>query len=182
MKLLDIIFLALGVSLDSLAICVCKGIDAKKPFILAVKCAVCFAIFQAIMPFAGFYLGKTFAPFIDKFDHYIVFGVLLIFGLNMFKEAFSKEEKSQKNSFFSIFILAFVSSIDSFGMGLSLALFGANIFISAILICSLTLIFSFIGIFIGKFFGRKHKKISCIIGGIILMALAVKILINHSMY
>lgn len=179
MSLFDVIFLALGVSLDSFAICVCKGISAKHSFFLALKCAICFSLFQILMPLLGCFLGQTFEPYIDKFDHYIIFAILFFLGINMFKEAFSNSEKEEKNGFFSILFLAFFSSFDSFGMGISLGLFESSTVFPIILIGSLTLIFSFAGVYVGKFFGKKHKKIACIFGGIVLIVLAFKILISH---
>ncbi len=179
MSLPYLIFLALGVSLDSFAIAVCKGIGEKKPFKLGTMCAISFTIFQLIMLTLGYFLGQTLENYIDKFDHYIVFAVLLIFGLNMIKEAFSKDNKKQNNSILGIILLAFFSSFDSLGVGITLAIFDTNLWICAGLVCVFTISFSFAGIYIGKYFGEKHKKIACIIGGVILIALGIKILCDH---
>lgn len=181
MNFFEIFFLALGVSLDSLALAICKGIESKKPLQVALKCGFCFSFFQTAMPIVGFFLGQLFAPITDKFDHFIVFGILLLFGLNMIKEAFSKKQNvSQKNdSFLSILLLSFFSSFDSFAVGLTIALFNLSITLTCISICALTFCCGFFGVLIGKSFQKKHKKFALLFGGIILIILSFKILIEH---
>lgn len=179
MNLLDVFFLSLGVSLDSLAISVCKGVDSKNTLSLAFKCGFCFSVFQLVMPIAAFFIGRLCAPVIDSFDHFIVFGVLFLFGVNMIKEAFQKNSKPSKTGIFSLLILAFFSSFDSLGVGFSLALYDLNITFAVLLICSMTFIFSFAGVFIGKLCNRKNRKFTCILSGTILIVLAFKILIEH---
>ena len=179
MSLTYIIFLALGVSLDSFAIAVCKGIGETRPIKTSVVCAVSFAGFQLAMAVAGYFLGQAFETFIDDFDHYIVCAVLFLFGINMFKEAFSKDKEKQSNSVLSIVLIAFLSSFDSFGVGISLAVFDASLIWACSFICLFTTLLSFAGIFTGKYFGKKHKKIACILGGIILIALSIKMLCDH---
>lgn len=179
MSLTYIIFLALGVSLDSFAISVCRGIGETRPFKTSVVCAISFSFFQLSMSVAGYFLGQACESFTNKFNHYIVFAVLFLFGINMFKEAFSKDKQSQKNTIWSIVLIAFLSSFDSLGVGISLAVFDANLFLTATFICIFTIFLSFAGIYIGKYFGRKHKKIACILGGIILIILSIKMLCDH---
>ena len=179
MNLLDVFFLALGVSLDSLAISVCKGVNSENTFSLALKCAICLSFFQIFMPIIAFFVGKLFAPIIDSFDHFIVFGVFFLFGLNMIKEAFQKAAKPSNTSFLSILLIAFLSSFVSLGVGFSLVLYRANIVFAVILICSMTFIFSFSGVFLGKLFENKNKKFTCLLSGAILIFLAFKILVEH---
>ena len=180
MSLLEVFFLALGVSLDSLAISICKGIESDKTLKLAIKCGISFSFFQTTMPLVGFFLGQLFAPFIDKFDHFIVFSILIFFGINMLKEAFSKNKNKQNsNTLISILILSFASSFDSFAVGLTLAFFETKIVFACVFICVLTFFCSFFGVLIGKIFQKKHKKYACIFGGLILIILAFKILIEH---
>lgn len=179
MNLLDIFFLSLGVSLDSLAISVCKGVNSDHPLPLAFKCGFCFSLFQIFMPLVAFYVGRLFAPIIDCFDHFIVFGVFFIFGVNMLIEAFKKDAKPTKTGFFSLLIIAFFSSFDSLGVGFSIALYDFNIFVAVAIICSMTFVFSFTGVFIGKLFESKNRKFTCILSGMILIVLGFKILIEH---
>ncbi len=179
MGLFEIILLALGVSLDSFAICVCKGIEAKNKLNVAIKCATSFSVFQFLMTLFGFFIGGIFNEVLDKFDHYIVFFIFLFFSINMFKEAFSKDKKNENNSLLSIIIISFFSSLDSLGVGISLALFEEQILLASLIMFGITFLLCFFGVLIGKFLGAKHKKTACIIGGIILLILGVKLLIEH---
>ncbi len=178
MALLDIIFLGIGVSIDALTIGICKGINSKHIVKTAFACGCFFALFQFIMPLIGFVLGEVFQKVIDAFDHYLVFALLSIFGIKLIKEGLKNEEQKEDGGVISIIFLAFFSSFDSLGVGLSLGLFDANLWVAIIIICGMTFAFGFFGVFLGKLFGKKHRKIICVLGGLILIALGIKFLIK----
>lgn len=182
MLTLEIIFLALGSSLDSFCLGFGKGITSKNTFKIALKCAICFSIFQFLMPIAGYFFGKSFSRFTSKIDHFIVFFVLLIFGINTIKEGFKNDETPQKSGLLSIVALGFFSSFDSFGVGLSLAFLNSNIWLFSVIICVFTFVFTFSGTMLGKITGKKYKKFACIASGLILIALGTKVLISHLLF
>lgn len=125
----DVLVIAVALSMDAFAVSICKGLSVRKvkfPHLLAV--GLYFGIFQALMPTIGYFLGKQFEKYITKFDHWIAFGLLLIIGVNMIREALSKEEPNEeKNSSFSVgtmLVLAVATSIDALAVGVSFALSG----------------------------------------------------------
>lgn len=176
MNLLDIIFLGIGVSVDAFVIGIYKGINSKHTLKMAFFCGSCFAFFQFVMPIVGFYLGNAFNEQIASFDHYIVSILLLIFGIKLIKESFEKKEQKENTKIFSVLLPAFLSSFDSLGVGLSLGLLDANLWVAIFVISILTFLFGFFGVFVGKFSGKKNKKLVSLIGGIILICLGIKFL------
>ena len=182
MKIWEIILIAIGVSMDAFAVAVCKGIESKQKTVkTAVLCGAWFGFFQFLMPVIGFFVGALFASLIESFDHWLAFALLVIIGTNMLKEAFSKEEEvlSNEMSFKKMFILAIATSIDALAVGITFALLKVNVWICAGIIGCCTFLFSFIGAFIGKRFGEKFKNKAEVAGGIILILLGIKILIEH---
>ena len=184
----ELMLLAVGVSMDAFAVSVCKGLSTKKaePAHMA-KCGVWFGGFQALMPLIGFLLGSLFAEAIQAVDHWIAFGLLGFIGANMLKEAFSKESEcdccNEKNADFSVktmFTMAVATSIDALAVGISLAMAGnVNIWIAILLIGLTTGIFSAVGVKIGSLFGNKFEKKAQVAGGVILILLGLKILLEH---
>ena len=185
MGLGELLLLAVGLSMDAFAVSVCKGLAMKKATLKAeMTCGVWFGGFQALMPTIGFFLGTLFADAIEAIDHWVAFVLLAIIGANMLKEAFSKEEESGENdadmSVKTMFIMAVATSIDALAVGISLAMAGnVNIFTAAILIGICTCILSAIGVKIGNVFGSRYEKKAQMAGGIILILLGVKILLEH---
>lgn len=182
MGFIEILLISISVAMDAFAVSICKGLSSKSGKIkTAFACGSWFSIFQMIMPLIGYFLGSTFSEYITSFDHWIVFILLGILGVNMIKEAISQKEEETPNDlkFKTMLILAIATSIDALAIGITLALVSVNIMLAILTIGICTFIFCFVGAFIGKKFGEKHKKIATIIGGIILIIMGIKILIEH---
>lgn len=178
-----LLLLAVGLSMDAFAVSVCKGLSMKKASLKAgVTCGVWFGGFQALMPLIGFFLGKLFADAIEAFDHWVAFGLLAIIGINMLKEAFGKEEEEHDAdlSVKTMFIMAIATSIDAMAVGISLAMAGdVNIWAAVALIGVITFALSAAGVKIGNVFGSRFEKKAQIAGGVILILLGTKILLEH---
>ena len=185
MGLGELFLLAIGLSMDAFAVSICKGLSVKKAGVKeSVICGGWFGGFQALMPLAGYFLGALFAEAIEAFDHWVAFGLLAIIGINMLKEAFSKEcDCGNHNADFSaktMFIMAVATSIDALAVGISLAMTGnVNIVLAVILIGVTTFLLSALGVKIGNLFGNRFEKKAQITGGVILIVLGVKILLEH---
>ena len=163
MGIIELFILAVGLSMDAFAVSICKGLSVRSLKARhGVICGLYFGGFQAGMPLIGYFLGKQFEKYITKFDHWIAFGLLLIIGVNMIREALSKEEPNEeKNSSFSVgtmLVLAVATSIDALAVGVSFALSGMEkntFFYSAVSIGVVTCIISMLGLLVGNFFGAK---------------------------
>lgn len=186
----ELFMLAVGLSMDAFAVSVCKGLAVKKARLK--ECAVCgvwFGGFQALMPVIGYFLGALFADAIETFDHWIAFGLLAIIGINMLKEAFEKDCDCNENgadfSAKTMFVMAVATSIDALAVGISLAMAGipvkgeGNIFFAVTLIGVTTFFLSGLGVKIGNIFGNRFEKKAQVAGGVILILLGVKILLEH---
>lgn len=178
-----IIVLAMGLSVDSFAVSVTSGLSLPKiRFFQAVKLAFLLALFQAIMPVIGWLLENSIRGFIEPVDHWIAFGLLSLIGGKMIIENFRKqEEKSFLDPmiFKVAVVLAFATSIDAMAVGFSMAMVMERITPAIIIIGSITFIASMLGILIGKKTGRQVAKYAEIIGGIILIAIGTRILLEH---
>ena len=187
MGFIELLVLAVGLSMDAFAVSVCKGLSMKKANLRGMAtCGVWFGGFQGLMPLIGFMLGSLFANAIQAFDHWIAFGLLAIIGINMLKEAFSKEEECgccNDNGDLSVktmFTMAVATSIDALAVGISLAMAGnVNIWVAVTLIAVVTCLLSALGVKIGSIFGDKFEKKAQIAGGAILILLGLKILLEH---
>ena len=189
MGLGELLLLALGVSMDAFAVSICKGLAMKKAGLKeGLTCGVWFGGFQALMPLIGFFLGTLFAAAIEAVDHWVAFGLLGIIGFNMLKEALEKHEEccccaDEHNADLGVktmFVMAVATSIDALAVGISLAMAGGvNIWLSVLLIGLTTFSFSAAGVKIGSLFGAAFEKKAQLAGGAILMALGVKILLEH---
>jgi putative Mn2+ efflux pump MntP len=150
-----------------------------------MTCGLWFGGFQALMPTIGFFLGTLFADAIESVDHWVAFVLLAIIGINMLKEAFDKEEECAdcKCADFSVktmFVMAIATSIDALAVGISLAMAGdVNIWIAIALIGAFTFLMSALGVKIGNVFGAKFEKKAQFAGGVILVLLGAKILLEH---
>ena len=184
MSIGELLLLAVGLSMDAFAVSVCKGLAMKKATLKAeLTCGVWFGGFQALMPVIGFFLGALFADAIEAFDHWVAFILLAIIGVNMLKEALSQEEEDVPCADMCVktmFIMAVATSIDALAVGISLAMAGSvNILAAALLIGVCTFLLSAIGVKIGNVFGSRYEKKAQMAGGIILILLGVKILMEH---
>ena len=186
MWILEALLLAVGLSMDAFAVSVCKGLGTKKARLK--HCAICgtwFGGFQALMPLIGFLIGSLFAEKIQIVDHWIAFGLLIFIGINMLREAFGNEEEccgcqEADFSFKTMLIMAIATSIDALAVGITLALAGdVNIFLAVTLIGIITFAMSCAGVKIGNIFGSCFEKKAQLAGGIILIGLGLKILLEH---
>ena len=185
MGFFELLVLAIGLSMDACAVSICKGLSMKKASLKAgAICGAWFGGFQAMMPVIGFFLGTMFADAIERFDHWVAFGLLAIIGINMLKEAFSKECDCENQdadlSFKTMFVMAVATSIDAMAVGISLAMAGdVNIWLAVALIGAVTFLLSALGVKIGNVFGSRFEKKAQFAGGLILILLGVKILLEH---
>lgn len=185
MGLGELLLLAVGLSMDAFAVSICKGLSMKKASLKAgAICGTWFGGFQALMPLIGFFLGALFADAIEAFDHWVAFGLLVIIGVNMLKEAFSKgcecENQDADLSAKTMFVMAIATSIDALAVGISLAMAGdVNIFLAIGLIGVVTFAMCALGVKIGNVFGSRFEKKAQIAGGVILILLGIKILLEH---
>ena len=183
----ELFLLAIGVSMDAFAVSICKGLATRKAGLREMgTCGIWFGGFQAMMPLIGYFLGTLFATAIVSFDHWVAFGLLALIGGNMLKEALGKEECEECESengdfgFKTMFVMAVATSIDALAIGVSMALAGnVNIWIAITLIGITTCVTSALGVKIGNVFGSKFKKKAELAGGIILILLGLKILLEH---
>lgn len=183
MELAEFLIIAVGVSMDAFAVSICKGLSVRtlRPS-QPLSAALWFGGFQALMPLLGYFLGVSFADFVSDVDHWIAFILLGIIGGNMIKESFAEDEceYAPDFSFRTMLGLAVATSIDALAIGVSLAFLRVDIW-SAILVIGLTTAcFSAAGIVIGKFFGCRYKSKAEFAGGFILIAMGLKILLEHT--
>ena len=181
MGILELLFLAVGLSMAAFAVSVCKGLSVGK---LKIKhCATAglyFGGFQALMPLLGWLLGKQFEGLIKSIDHWIAFVLLVLIGANMVRESFGKGEDLNDSFSFKVMLpLAITTSIDALAVGVTFAFLDVNIFFAVSLIGVTTFLFSAAGVKIGNVFGTKYKSKAELAGGIILILLGIKILIEH---
>ena len=182
----ELLLLAVGLSMDAFAVSVCKGLALRRAtFKAEITCGVWFGGFQALMPLIGFFLGTLFAVAIQAVDHWIAFGLLAIIGVNMLKEARSSEEEcgcenSADLSVKTMLVMAVATSIDALAVGISLAMVGnVNIFFAVTMIGICTCLLSMLGVKIGNVFGSRFEDKAEIAGGVILILLGLKILLEH---
>ena len=184
MSLIELFLIALGLSMDAFAVSVCKGLSTRKISVRHMLIAgAWFGGFQALMPATGYLLGSTFESYINSFDHWIAFVLLGIIGGNMIHESFGKDNENSSNSSFSfrtMFILAIATSIDALAVGITFALLpDVNITAAVLFIGTITFILSGAGIKIGSIFGLKYKSKAEFTGGLILILIGLKILLEH---
>lgn len=180
MEIFEIILIGIGLAMDAFAVSICKGLSmSKMNWKKAGIIGLYFGGFQALMPLIGYFLGVGFEDKIKSIDHWIAFILLSIIGINMIKEAFEKEEADDKIDFKTMVVLAIATSIDALTVGITFAFLSVNIWSSIMVIGIITLILSIVGVKIGNTFGDKYKSKAEITGGIILIALGIKILLEH---
>lgn len=184
MGIADVLVLAVGLSMDAFAVSICKGLAAKKfRFKYTLVIGLYFGFFQAAMPLIGYYLASKFSHLIESFDHWIAFGLLVLIGADMIREALKKNTDSADDSLKvgKMLILAIATSIDACAIGISMSC--AKLEISVFAACGIigvtTLLLSMVGVKIGNVFGVKYKAKAEITGGIILIAIGFKILLEH---
>lgn len=187
MSIIEIILLSFGLAMDAFAVSICKGLTLKKmDWKKSLIAGGYFGVFQAIMPLFGYCLIKLFkqneeiSNFITKYDHWIAFILLIIIGINMIIESFAKEEVDGNFGFKTMFVLAIATSIDALSVGITFATMelAINIYWTVLIIGGITFILSALGVFIGNVFGLKFKQPAEIVGGVVLILIGLKILLN----
>ena len=182
MSLTELFILAIGLSMDAFAVAVCKGLSMKqmswkKPCVVGLY----FGGFQAGMPLIGYLLGVQFRSYITAFDHWIAFILLAVIGGNMIRESFGKDEEAGSDSvgFREMAPLAVATSIDALAVGITFAFLKVHIVAAVSFIGVTTFTISAIGVQIGNVFGTRYKSKAELAGGIILILLGLKILLEH---
>lgn len=189
MVFLEILLIGIGLSMDAFAAAVCKGLSMRKvDFKNILIIGLFFGGFQAIMPVIGYFLGKQFEEYIVSIDHWVAFVLLLFIGGKMIIEVVKDKDaecatcSEEKLQIKEILILAIATSIDALAVGISFAFLRVDITVAALTIGVTTLILSALGVIIGKTFGAKYKNKATVAGGIILILIGTKILLEHLGY
>lgn len=181
MNLTTIIIIGLGLAMDAFSVAIASGAAYKESHRqLAGRMSVLFGVFQAGMPLIGWWVGTgLLRPYIQAFDHWVAFGLLTVIGGKMILEAFEIEQESKHTmSKRVLLLLSVATSIDALAVGVTLSLFTDDVFGAVIVIGLITLVLSYLGVYIGKHFGHLLESKIEIVGGLILIAVGVKILIQ----
>lgn len=181
MNLFELFAIGIGLSMDAFAVSICKGLSMKKmSWKNAVIAGLYFGGFQALMPFLGYLLGSQFESLITNIDHWIAFILLSLIGANMIKESRGDAETLDSSFGFKAMItLAIATSIDALAVGITFAFLKVNIFKAITIIGLTTFVFGIVGVKIGNVFGSKYKSKAELVGGIVLILIGIKILIEH---
>ena len=180
MTLAELFILAIGLSMDAFAVSICKGLSLGKikPKHMCIA-GLWFGGFQALTPLIGYLLGSFFADMITKYAHWIAFALLLILGANMIKEALGEEEKVDASmDVKNMFLLAVATSIDALAVGVTFAFLQVSIIPAVSFIGVVTFVCSAVGVKIGSIFGDKYQSKSEICGGVILILIGIKVLLD----
>ncbi len=190
MDFLSLLFIAVGLSMDAFSVAICKGLALPKASLW--RCTIVglwFGGFQALMPIVGYFAGVHFRSTIESFDHWVAFVLLAIIGFNMIREALSKNNGDKDECSLcdrnplaarKMFPLAIATSIDALAVGVGFACLGESIWKPAALIGITTLLLSMWGVKIGNLFGARYKSKAELVGGIILILIGLKILLEHT--
>lgn len=186
MGIVELLLIAVGLSMDAFAVSICKGLGMKKVNLkVAFVLALFFGGFQALMPLIGWALGSQFLWLISPIDHWIAFALLAVIGGKMLWEALHDEEgeddgkPADKIDLGEFFILAVATSIDALAVGISFAALAVDIVPSILIIGVVTFCFTIAGVFVGNFFGSRYEKPASIVGGVVLILIGLKILLEH---
>ena len=181
MTILELLLIAVGLSMDAFAVSICKGLSVRKLELRhALLAGLYFGGFQFLMPVIGWLLGVRFEALIESIDHWIAFVLLVLIGLGMIRESRSKaEELNDDFGFKTMLLLAIATSIDALAVGVTFAFLKVRILPAAGLIGVTTFLLSAVGVYIGHLFGLKYKAKAEIAGGVILIGIGLKILLEH---
>lgn len=169
--------------MDAFSASVCKCLNIKNNFKLnSIIISFSFSIFQMIMPLIGYFLGNTLSDKLINFNHIIAFVLLSVVGINMIKESYKKEDLNNNFNFKELITLSIATSIDALSVGITFSFFKINLVNTIITIGITCFILSLLGCFIGKVIGNKINNLANIIGGIILILIGLKILLEHFVF
>lgn len=184
MQFWELLLLAVSLSMDAFAVSMCRGLEMKKfrPG-QALVIALFFGGFQALMPIVGYFVGRQFEQYITAWDHWIAFALLAVLGTKMIWDGLKKETVqegiSEKLDIKSLFVMAVATSIDALAVGITLGFLQANIWFAASVIGAITFVLCVLGVLIGNRIGVKFKNGAEIFGGVILILIGLKILLEH---
>jgi putative Mn2+ efflux pump MntP len=185
MSFWELVLIAVGLSMDAFAVSICKGLSMKRLNLKSgAVIALFFGAFQALMPLIGWLLGTQFSKYITAFDHWIAFVLLAFIGGRMIYESLQigaeNDESFDNLDIKELFVLAIATSIDALAVGITFALLPeVSIGISVALIGAITFVLSFAGVAVGNKFGHRYEKKAELFGGVILIAIGLKILVEH---
>lgn len=187
MGFISLFLIGVGLSMDAFAVAVCKGLNMRRiNYAHSLVIALYFGVFQALMPLIGFFLGRSFEKYITRFDHWIAFVLLGFIGGKMIAEALKSKDGDEKAEYDTeklnhkeLFVLAVATSIDALAVGITFAFLRVNIWGAIAVIGVTTFALSLIGVVIGNKFGSRYKSKAELAGGIILVLMGVKILLEH---
>ena len=182
MTFFELFLIGIGLSMDAFAVSICKGLSMQK---IDKKYTLCIGLFfggfQALMPLTGYLLGSQFSGYIERFDHWIAFVLLVFIGFNMIREARSDEENESNDrfDFKTMLPLAVATSIDALAVGVTFAFLRVNIVPAVSFIGCITFLLSAIGLKAGNIIGAKNRSRAEFAGGLVLILMGVKILLEH---
>ena len=187
MGFIEFFLTGIGLSMDAFAVAICKGLGMREVnYKQMLLIALFFGGFQALMPLLGWLLGRQFEQYITSVDHWIAFALLVLIGANMLREARKGDDTTDAETVYDaplllgqLLLMAIATSIDALAVGISFAFLGVNIWLAIAIIGTTTFLISAAGVFIGNRFGNRYEKRATIAGGIILILLGVKILLEH---
>ena len=183
MSIIEIALIGVGLAMDAFAVSICKGLAMRRMnYKKAIIIAAFFGVFQALMPALGYVLGTTFANKIAAIDHWIAFILLALIGANMIKEALSSDDDECQDDSLrlgDLIMLSIATSIDALAVGITFAFFNVSLLLSVSMIGIITFIICVIGVKVGNVIGEKYKSKAELAGGLILIVMGAKILIDH---
>ena len=183
MSIIEIALIGVGLAMDAFAVSICKGLAMRRMnYKKAIIIAAFFGVFQALMPALGYVLGTTFANKIAAIDHWIAFILLALIGANMIKEALSSDDDECQDDSLrlgDLIMLSIATSIDALAVGITFAFFNVSLLLSVSMIGIITFIICVIGVKVGNVFGEKYKSKAELAGGLILIVMGAKILIDN---
>ena len=183
MGYIELTILAVGLAMDAFAVSICLGLNMHKVTLKnALTVGLYFGVFQAVMPLIGYFAGSLFADEIEEYDHWIAFALLLFLGARMIVSGLRKEDGTAEETSLSpgkMLPLAVATSIDALAVGISLAFIGESILPAVVLIGVITLALCMIGVRLGNVFGMRFRPVAEIAGGVILILIGLKILLEH---
>lgn len=187
MGVIDLLLIGIGLSMDAFAVAICKGlgmhrINYRHSFVIALF----FGGFQALMPLIGYFLGSYLADFVNPIDHWIAFALLAFIGGKMLVDAFKGDggqkeagQEADKLDLKELLMLAIATSIDALAVGITFAFLEVNIWVAITVIGLTTFVLSLVGVAVGNRFGSRYEKPSTVVGGVVLVLIGVKILLEH---
>lgn len=186
MGIVELLLIAVGLSMDAFAVSICRGLGMRRLNLrTAAVLALFFGGFQALMPLIGWALGSQFMWLIGPVDHWVAFALLAFIGGKMLWEAFHEDEEgcgcedTSAIDLCEFLILAVATSIDALAAGISFAALSVDIVASVSLIGIITFALSFVGVAVGHFFGARYEKPASIVGGVVLILIGLKVLLEH---